>query len=128
MDTLDQKGESRGANLRGPITSFILGTLFGGAGRSGRCRCLEVKNVIQTEPRREIRAGDVNLGVVFREVMDEAMDETTKHCFFLRTCREESFPLPAQRKGEQPAAGGLISPSQLLITLSICRLQNALQM
>lgn len=128
MDILDQKGESRGTNLRGQITSFILGTLFGGAGRSGRCRCLEVKNVIQTELWREIRAGDVNLGVIFLEVMDGAVDEKTKHCFLLQTCREDSFPLPAQRKGEEPAAGGLISHSRLLITLSICRLQNALQM
>lgn len=71
-------------------------------------RCLEVKDVIQTELQREVRAGDVNLGVIFPEVMDEAVGEKMKHCFFLRTCRAEACPLPAQRRGEEPAAGGLI--------------------
>lgn len=48
----------------------------------------------------KIRAGDVNLGIIFLEVMDEDAGEQNMHCFFLQTCREYSLHfLPEQSGG-----------------------------
>lgn len=66
--------------------------------------------MVQTELRREIRVRDVNLGVIFLQVMDEATGEKTKH-YFLQVRRKNLSHFLRREKRRSLQQGGLIGHS-----------------